>query len=257
MTDELLGADQPPQEPKNFLEHLVGENRKFASVEDLAKGKYYADQTNDLYKKRLDDLELDYKRLREENMTKAKLEDLIDQLSSKQLASSELPEAKEVTPKPTIDPKEIESLVSSKVQEIERSKIDRENLNQVISKLKERYGTDYQNTFKQQIDQLGLTPEEATSLAKRSPSAFNRMFGLDAQQQKTDNLAPIRSSTRNDNFAPTAEKKRTWSYYQEQMKKDPNLKFDRQFNVQMAKDAVDLGETFRDTGYYVKNLHEE
>ncbi len=255
MTDNLL-ADQTPTEPKDFFAELVGEGKKFKDQQELAKGKYFADQTVEVLQRENEELRQSYKQARDENISKAKLEDLIDQFSNQKLPTSNNNPEASVVNQPTIDAKQIESLVSNKVQEIERSRKENENYNQVVSRLQERFGEKYKDVLKQQTDQIGLTSEEITALAKRSPAAFYRTFGLD-QQQHEGFQAPPRSSQRNDNFAPTGAPKRTWMYYQELRKKDPDFIFNKQLQVQMLKDAVELGPAFRDGDYYVKNLHEE
>src|SRR5712671_5452751 len=120
MDDLLAGNDQPQIDPqKNYLEELVGENKKFKSNEDLAKGKY----TSDIYVKQLettlDEMRKDFLKEREDNVAKAKLQELIDQMEMKRqpLSNSEPPQAKEVE-RPTFDLKEIDSLVSNKIQEM-------------------------------------------------------------------------------------------------------------------------------------------
>src|SRR6266700_391496 len=111
MIDNLLEpeADLPNVDPdKDYFKELVGEGKKFKSPEDLARGKFESDQFIEILKKRQDEMRADYLKLREDNTAKAKLEDLIDQLSKKNLASNEDTEVKEEK-QPEID---IESLVS-------------------------------------------------------------------------------------------------------------------------------------------------
>lgn len=250
MTD-LLQQSDPTQEPN--LDLLAAELVKTRSHEDLAKKAVHADQTIEVMTKRLDQLTEDYKKVREENITKAKLEDLLDKLS--QQPSGNNTPANEVTPKP-VELKDIEALVSNKIAQTKVVEKEQENLNIVKNKLLERFGTNYQNTIKQQIETLGLSSDDFHALAKKSPAALFRTLGVDEPKQD-GYQAPVRSSQRNDNFAPTGAAKRTWAYYQELKKKDPLLYYDRKTAVQMQKDAVELGAAFRDGDYYVKGLHDE
>lgn len=236
---------------KNYLEQLVGDNKKFKDAEALAKGKFHSDETIKLLERRLDDLTADYQRVATETKDKATLKELIDQLSTK--PSSELPPANGNN-QPPIDLKDIEKLVSTKMQETETARVEQRNLDTVKNKLTERFGPNYQSAVKQQIDSLGLSSEDFHSLAKRSPAALFRTLGVD--QQTEGFQAPPRSSQRSDNFAPTGAKKRTWSYYQELKKKNPELRTDRNIAIQMQKDAIELGEEFRDGDYYVPGLHD-
>ena len=253
MTDLLQSNDELTiDETKNYLDQLVGEGRKFKTPEDLAKGKLYADQTIETMKRRLDELTVDYNRVREENMTKAKLEELISKFEQTPPSNEQPPVKDNNQP---VDFNKIEEIVQQKIQQNRIADVEAKNLDTVKAKLIERFGPNYQSSVKQQIEAIGLTNEDFNSLAKKSPSALFRTLGLD-QQPRDSFQTPPRSSQRTDNFAPTADKKRTWSYYQDLKKTKPDIYYDRKTAIQMDKDAIELGEAFRDGDYYIKGLHE-
>lgn len=260
MTDNLLeqGEDLPQDiDPnKNYLVELVGEGKKFKSPEDLAKGKYEADQYVEILKRRLDTLTEDYKTVREENVTRAKLEDVVKQMiEQKQLTSSADTQANEEHQKPTIDPKDIESLVSNKIQEIRTSERQQENFNLVRDKLQQRYGKNYKEAVQQQITELGITETELNEMARRTPKLLMKSLGL-LDKPSDPFSAPPRSQSTQTSFTPSGPTKRTWSYYQELRKKDPNAWLDRKTAVQMQKDAIELGDEFMDGDYFLPGVHE-
>lgn len=253
MNDTLLDQSNTVQtDPnKNYLEELVGEGKKFKTPEDLARGKYEADQMISHKNQQFDQLREDYLKLREEYTSRAKLEDLVDQLAQRQLASSESnTQNTNEASKPSIDPKEIESLVSSKIQEFELSKKQTENFNQVRSRLSERYGNNYQSVLKEQIEQLGLTEMFVNDLARNHPQVLYKTLGLDQPKSSEQFQAPPRSQ-RNDSFAPSTQK-RTWSYYQKMRKENPKLWLDNKTQTQMLKDRVELGDAFEDGSWHVR-----
>ena len=246
MNDNLLNDDQEITiDPnKNYLEELVGDGKKFKSLEDLARGKYESDLYIRNKEKAFDDLSKDYLNLSSEYKARASLEEVIDKLSNQKLASSDL--ANEDTNKPVYDPKEIESLVSSKIQEHELTKKQQDNFNIIRNKLKERFGENHQKVLREQMERLGLTEEFTNDLAKKHPSVFIKTFGLDEQQNREDSFqAPMRSNQRSDSFAPRTNA-RTWSYYQKMKRDNPTLYLNPKTQVQMHKDAVDLGDAFAD-----------
>lgn len=259
MNDTLLQPDQtvePQLDPnKNYLTELVGEGKKFSTPEELAKGKFYADQTIEVMKKRQDELYADYVKLREENVAKAKLEDLIKQATSQQLASSETTPANEVKDKPAIDPSQLKNLIAEEYKNQKFLDKATENFNKVQEKLTETLGVNYSNVLKQRSSELGLSDEDINALARKSPAAFFRTFGIDQPQGDTFQ-APARSNQRSDSFAPRGAPKRTWAYYQELKKADPALYHDRKIGAQMAQDVVEQGDAFYDGNFYVKGLHE-
>jgi hypothetical protein len=256
MNETLLSGDDANQSTpmidpsKDYEQELVGEGKKFKTVKDLARGKYEADLYVNTLTRQLDEMREDYLKLREDYTARAKLEDLIGQLEDKQLQKldSAQPKASEVKDnKPTIDPKAIESLVSSKIQEYELTKKQTENFNTVRNKLREQFGDNYQNVLKNQIEDLGLTEEDVNMLARKSPSAFFKAIGVEQAPSKTTYQNPVASSQRPETFKPKGAPKRTWSYYQDLKKTNPNLYLDPKTNVQMHNDAIELGEAFFDT----------
>jgi hypothetical protein len=249
MTDNLLAEDNSETitiDPnKNYVEELVGEGKKFKTIEDLARGKYESDLHIKIMEKRSDELRNDYLKVRDENLAKAKLEELIDKMQAQQLSpSSYQPPANDDKTPPTIDSKQIESLIDSQISRRETESKEKANFNTVQNRLKERFGNSYQAVLKEQIDTLGLTIDDVNVLAKKSPNAFFRTMGLDQPQQTESFQAPVRSNQMSS-FKPTTQK-RTWSYYQELKKQNPKLYYDPKIANQMHKDYEDLGPQFED-----------
>jgi len=250
MNDTLLAEDldlPPSVDPeKDYLSELVGDGKKFKTAKDLARGKYEADMYVETLKKRSDDLRADYLRLREESMSRAKLEELIDQLSKqKQNSSNENTPPVNDDKMPGLDLNQIESLISNKMEERDVSKRQSENFNMVKSKLKERYGNNYNDVVKEQIQELGITEAELNDMAKRQPKVLLKTLGLDQPVQQDPFRAPPRGSQRSDSFADKTPK-RTWAYYQNLKKTNPNLYLDPKTAVQMYNDYKSLGTDFED-----------
>lgn len=249
MTDDLLADDNLHNDAS--VEDLIKTDPKGYgnfSKEEVLKKAYNADLTIDLFKRRQDELRDDYLKLREEHTAVAKLQDLIDRLdTSKQLSNSEHTPAKEMDDKPVIDSKAIEDLVSNKIQEHELSRKQDTNFSQVVAKLEEQFGSNYKTALKQQADSLGLSSEDVNALARKSPTAFFKTFGIGEQKQDLFQ-SPTRSTQRTDTFAP-ASTKRTWTYYQNLKQKDPAAYSSAKTHNQMIDDMRLLGDAFRDGDY--------
>jgi len=170
----------------------------------------------------------------------------MDQLSKPQAPTnvSAPPSADPV--KPEYDPKQIESLVSQKLVEHETVKKQTENFNLVRNKLTERFGENYQPSLTKQMQDLGLTKEFVDELARNHPKVLFKTLGLDQEPQREPFQAPTRTQQA---FAPTGEKKRTWSFYQQMRRENPKLYHDPKTVVQMHNDAIRLGEDFEDGDY--------
>lgn len=248
MTEDLLDPNlaAPPQEPKSYYEELVGPNGKFKDNESLARGKWESDNYIKILETRLDNAIADARSLREDNQTKANLQELIDQFKSAQMTqpSSTQPENTNVTQPPSLE--QLESLVDQRFERNKTAERESANWKTVQNKLTEKFGPNYQAALKKQIDDLDLTVDFANNLARSNPKVFFKTFGLDEQAPRETFQAPPRSNLRSDSFAPQAPQKRTWSYYQELFKKDPNAYYDKKIAVQMHNDAIALGADFQD-----------
>ena len=251
MTD-LFTSDQPVIDPnKNYLEEFVGEGKKFKTPEDLAKSKAHADALIDTLTKKQDELRSDYLRVLEESKTRAKLEDLINQMESKRQPPTGIePEAKGEA---NIDLKTVEELFSRKFQETENQKKERENYSLVESKLKERYGNNFADVLKDQIADLGLSPDEVNFMAKKNPKVLIKALGLEQKQQTQQNMFPTtpRSTHLPDGFRQSDQNvKRTWSYYQKLKETNPKSYYSPKTNTQMVADQLALGAEFQDGDFW-------
>jgi len=253
MTDNILG-DSSVEEPKNYLEALIGPGGKFhrenreEALEAVAKGKWEADRTIPLQNTRFDELRDEYARVLEESKAKAKLEDLIEEYKS--LASTEKPTGKEVT-QPAPKPDDIRKLVSEEVTQLRRQDQERINLDSVQAKLKEQLGDNFSNIVRERIRNIGLSEQDFHDWARKSPTAVLNAIGINENTKKETFQAPPQTSR---TFKPVTEQKRTWSYYQELKKSNPKVYYDKSIMNQMLADAEALGPQFEDGDFNTRKI---
>lgn len=242
--DLLTNNNQDPviDDSVDYLSELVGDDKKFKTPAELAKGKWHADQTIELMKKRMDDLRTDFERERQQNLTREQLESALTRFAKTPLASNETPPVNEAD-KPTYDPNQIKSLVSESFMEMKKQETEAANAKLVEGKLIERFGSNYQDTLTRHAVDLGLSPQEVNSMAKTNPKVFMRTFGLDAPIQTQPFQAPPRSSI---SFTPTSGPKRTWSYYQKIKQNNSSEYYSPKIQNQMVQDYTSLGPAFED-----------
>jgi len=261
MTDNLLAGNDQPAEPKSYFEALTAPGAKFDKTkyksegelyEAIARGKWEADNFITTKNKAFDDLSADYLRMKEEVDKGPKVQELIDRMSQ-QFSNSNtqtIPETKEQVP--TFDPKQIESLISEKLQAHELSRAQSQNRKQVQDKLVERYGNNYQAQIKQQITELGVSEDLFNSLASNNPKLLIRTLGLDQEPVTESFQTPPRNALRTDPFAPKGAEKRTWSYYQNLKKTNPTLYSNPKTQTQMHMDYMNLGRDFEDGDFNMR-----
>src|SRR5260370_36279761 len=181
MTDILDETSLTQIDPdRKYLQDLVGEDKKFKSNEDLARGKHISDSYISLLEKRLDASRQEYMDLNQQYNARAKIEELLDQMAV-QRSSSEQPIVKDDKIQPQFDPKQLDVLISNKILENETTKRQQDNANFVKDKIIKEYGSDYQNTVNRQINELGLTREEFNSMARIQPKVLLKSQDLNEQ----------------------------------------------------------------------------
>lgn len=256
------GTDQEPVVDQNtdYLKELTKPGAKFDRAKyttelemykDIAKGKWHSDQTIDINKRRMDQMRADYEKEREQNLTRAQLEDVLTKYGRTPLASSETPPANEdINVKPTIDPEQIKGLITSEYQSLRERERQEQNEQSVKVKLTERYGPNYQNALSQQAAELGLSGQEVEHLARTNPKMFARTFGLDQPQRREAFETPMRNTM---SFQPTSGQDRTWSYYQKLKADEPKKYYSPKIQNQMLADYDRLGSKFEDGDFQLYN----
>lgn len=258
MTQNLL--DQPTDKVsfdpnKDYFAELTGPGGKFhdpdpeVAKQKVAFGKITSDIHISTLEPRLDELREDYTKARNENITGAKLQELLTKLETAQLASRDNTQnSNEVNQnKPEqIDPTQFKSLITEEVSRMRDVEREEANYSQVQGKLLGKYGANYVNVLKDQQKALGLSDEEVNSMARKNPNLFSKTFDLDAPTEKNLFQAPLQNQRINNSYTPGANQKRTLSYYKELRKKDPSAYYNPKIAVQMDKDAIALGKEFFD-----------
>ncbi len=236
-------------ETKNYLTELVGEDKKFISPEDLAKGKYVSDHYIKTLEKRLDDMREEYKTVRDQNIASPKLQELIDKNDAllAQLASRGNTNISNEDNKAALNPDDVESLIAKRLQSHEETKREQENFNTVMGKLSEKFGKNYVEVLREQSSQLGLTDEDINLMARKNPNLFMKTFDLNVQKTDNNFQTPPRNEKRNDNFSPRNAEVRNWAYYEKMRKTEPMAWMDKRIAVQMEKDAQAQGVKFYET----------
>lgn len=165
-------------ENQDFLAELVGEGKKFADVQALAKGKAAADA-------HITSLERSLSELREDLKNRGTTQDLLDAIKAlKNEPPASPPPANhadpEVVGKPGLTEDDIERLLAQREEKSRKAA----NLNTAVSKLKEQYGNQYTVEVQKKAAELGVTTAYMQNLAETSPQLFAQLFP--ARQKSND-----------------------------------------------------------------------
>lgn len=196
-----LFDQEDPKEPLNYLEELVGEGKKFKTVEDLAKGKYEADRTIEQRNREFDELRADAMQWRADSVAKARFDEYVETQKRNQSNNNE----PAITPaanveQPSFDPNKIDELLETKLSQMKAREREEANLDRVDSLLQERFGDSAKTVLRDKMKSLNLSQDDLKYLAKKSPEAVMNALGLNSQQESYQ--APLKGSVRSDSFKP-------------------------------------------------------
>src|SRR4051812_7816625 len=138
-------------------------------VEELLKAKVEADLFINTLTKRTDDLSKDYLAMKTQLDATASLQELRDQIvNAKATSNSESPHANEGNESQKVEPVDLDKKFKTLYEETRRAEKQLENVNAVQAKLKERFGSNYQEVLRD----TGLSDNRIREIAAESPEAI-------------------------------------------------------------------------------------
>jgi hypothetical protein len=244
MTDQTTSTTQPKDAtpPTGPLSELVGPDKKFKTVDDLAKGK----QESDAFISKLQD----------ENAELRKLANTVGDLESKIKFLSELksvtPTEPVTTPAPVTPqgtaPKGLTEEDVVRVMESRRAEERRvNNVREANAALMSQFGSEADAVLSLRARELGVSKEYLNEMAAQSPQAFYATIGFSPKGSSSSPTLSSRVTGQNVGGAtPSSTGLRNEKYYNDLKAKMGAWKFaaDASIQKQMWKDMEQLGERY-------------
>jgi hypothetical protein len=202
----ILDAD------KDYLAELVGEDKKFKTPADLAKGKAHSDA-------HIASLERTLASLRDELKTRSTTDDLMTKIKELQNGNVTNPEpnhGSEGGAEKGLTMQDVERLLGER----ETARKQEANLTNAVAKLTELYGTDTPNQIQAKARELGVDAQYLKNLAKTSPQIFTSLFQPKEAPQRDPFNAPARTQVNSFGVNHTAKEK--YSDFRKVQREDPN-----------------------------------
>lgn len=242
--DDLFQGGTPSPEPdKKYLEDLVGEGRKYADAEALAKAKMHADA-------HIAQVERDNEELRQELQKRLGVEEFYERLQRERQTTPtpSIPEShsrgEEESRQPEISLNDVKSLIQDAMSEFVSTTKQKENKDYVMSELRNRLGDNFQVEMHKRAQALGESTEDLTKLAMSKPKVFLELMAPGTKSPRPQSQTSIPPTQRNSTFEQPMSGVRNQSYYDNLKRSDPQTYFSKKTRVQMMNDAVALGEAF-------------
>jgi hypothetical protein len=242
MADDIFNNDGVTPSDDTALEQLVGEGKKFKSVDELAKA--YSNANN-----HIDELRNDLQSTREF------ISEELKKLAEQRNQAPPAPQTPETGGNPNPAPaapsggevEDLDTRIAKALEERDTLKRLQGNANLVQEVLVERLGdvTKAAEAVVAKARELGLQPSDMKELAAKSPKAFLTTMGIDADSKPTSNSTPAPSSDVNPhNMNTGAPKPNTYAYFEQIRKSDAKLYWNPKTQAAIHIAAQEMGEAF-------------
>jgi len=174
--------------------------QKYKDPLEALNGLKHAQEFIPQLKSQLTDKEQEILRMKEEI---ARLKEVESSLQKLTQPNSEPPN----TSQGTITEEQIAELVARQLAQKDAESVQKQNLQTVVSTLRNVLGADAEKTFYAKAEELGMTQAEINSLAATKPKAVLTMFGVTEKQSQANNnvASPAASSVNSSAFQSTEE----------------------------------------------------
>ena len=219
------------------LAEFIGEGRKYRTPEDALKSVPHA-------QKHIQDLESTLEELRTELTKRTTLEEALEKLrqDTKSIADGG---GDGTPPSNALDPESLAKLVEGVLEKKETSKVSKENQKAVVNSLTEVFGDKAREVHENRLKEIGMSQEEFTSLASRSPKAALALFPEIGRSTGSTSGGSSTGSVNAEHFSGSGQvKPGTYNWYSQLRKTDPKKYFSREVQVEMARKAKELGPSF-------------
>lgn len=238
---------------RDYLTDLVGDDKKYKSPAELAKAAVFKDAHILRLETEAAERKTETDRLRNELSTRARLEDLVDNIASrdsKTPSNDELTRLREPVPSsPVLTPAQLETQIDDLLNKRDKERTGKTNRDFVKQKLAETYGPNYQNKVREQGRTLGLGEGFLNSLASENPTAFFKLIGIEDKPQRSI-FTPPQSEVNSDahTFSPSVTTRGKAFYDKLRVEKGDRHYWSPQVQTQMHKDALADPAAFGLTG---------
>lgn len=228
------------------VDDLVGEGKKYATLEDLARSRVHADLTIEARERELAEA-------REEINKRLTYEELVEQLGRKD--EREAPRSLEQPPAPatpanvpTVKDEDLAARIREIQQQDKREERLQANITEVTNRMLQEFGSEAKASeyVASKARELGVTTQFLQDQAAQAPKAFFKTIGLEDQvsppaRPSGGNVNTDAFRTQNPGNAPKPD---TYAYFEEMRKTDPARYFLPATQNKLMKAALEKGEAF-------------
>lgn len=213
------------------LEELIGDGKKYKSVEDALKSVPHAQS-------HIANLERQLEEMREDLGKRMSAEEVLKKIQEGRKEDEGTPAESQ------FDPDALKNLVKETYAEMSQEEKKQHNIQVANDKMKEVYGDKAVEVLKTKAQELGVDVSFLQSTAEKSPSAFYNLIGLSSKQE-TVNQARTNSSVNTESVSNSSGvEPYTYQWYQKMRRDNPKEYYSANVQREMHRKATELGDKF-------------
>jgi len=205
---------------------LVGDGKKFKTVDDLARGKVEADA-------HIDQLQNELSGLRAELDKRLKAAEQLEQLKNELKQRQDAPTQPRATTTPELSASDIEALVERTITARERNRSASQNIEESNDRAIKHYGSAEaaNKAVKAIAAEQKISIEKLKEIAAESPTAFTRMLGIEGapQVQAVGSFVQPSAGVPDKEHGSAQQKPGTYEFAENVRRTDPRKYWDPKF----------------------------
>lgn len=230
---------------ETVVETLVGEGKKFKTVEALAKGKILSDAF-------IERLISEKRQLEKELQERKRIEDFMTEIKNlapgREEPSNGGNNAAERDPSENgaLDPQALTEQILRAIEEKNRASIAEQNVKKVKDALSNTFGQSWLKSLEDFSNANGMSRELIDNWVKTNPDAVIQAVTKFQAPNSSPvvNPPPSRMNVPMGSSVPNAGGLNKYSDFKKVLKTDPNRYYSREFQVLMHDTAVKMGDAF-------------
>lgn len=225
------------QEAADHLTSLVGEGKKFKTVDDLARGKIEADNYIQQLTSEQKELREAYSELESQLKAGQTVEDVLRRMQESR-GSEDGNQSSD-----TIAPEDILKLVDERLSKSKQEESRYANQAEAQAAILKHFNNNEQKArefVQQEAKRLGMNPDDLREIGAQSPAAFTRLLGLSQPRATGPNFQSEVNSEAQDSHGG----ERNNAYYSDLRKKLGHKFWEPNIQQQRMRDRQALGERF-------------
>jgi ribosome-binding protein aMBF1 (putative translation factor) len=227
-----------PENPDHdFVTDLVGEDKKYKTVQELAKSVLH----KEMHIRDLEKENADYRQAVQQGLTREEFYEAMKVLTQ---PSPSTPSQTEGEPERAPSSEQISSLVGKLVDERLSEDRQRANLDYTVKEAEKRLGPSYKKILRERAQALGESEQDLAKMARTKPQLFLELMAPVKSVETHVPGLPRSDVDAMKGGAPRGTPIRNQSYYKELKQKQPDVWKRPETQAQMHRDAQSLGETF-------------